>query len=88
MSLKRALEAQPTGFPDIHTWRKCMSSKSLYVNLTYKRKVTDNHYKCTFKIQNIIRGFPGGAVVRNLPANAGDTGPSPGPGGSHMLRSN
>ena len=29
-------------------------------------------------------GFPGGAVVKNLPANAGDTGWSPGPGRSHM----
>ena len=29
-------------------------------------------------------GFPGGAVVENLPANAGDTGSSPGLGGSHM----
>ena len=34
------------------------------------------------------RGFPGGAVVENLPANAGDTGSSPGPGRSHMLWSN
>ena len=34
------------------------------------------------------RGFPGGAVVENLPANAGDTGSSPGLGGSHMPRSN
>ena len=33
-------------------------------------------------------GFPGGAVVKNPPANAGDTGLSPGPGRSHMLRSN
>ena len=33
-------------------------------------------------------GFPGGAVVKNLPANAGDTGSSPGPGRSHMPRSN
>ena len=33
-------------------------------------------------------GFPGGAVVENLPANAGDTGSSPGLGGSHMPRSN
>ena len=32
-------------------------------------------------------GFLGGAVVRNLPANAGDTGSSPGPGRSHMPRS-
>ena len=34
------------------------------------------------------RGFPGGAVVENLPANAGDTGSSLGLGGSHMPRSN
>ena len=40
-----------------------------------------------FKIQN-LRGFPGGAVVENLPANAGDTGSNPGPGRSHMSRSN
>ena len=31
-----------------------------------------------------FRGFPGGAVVENLPANAGDTGSSPGLGGSHV----
>ena len=35
-----------------------------------------------------ILGFPGGAVVKNPPANAGDTGLSPGPGRSHVLRSN
>ena len=32
-------------------------------------------------------GFPGGAVVENLPANAGDMGSSPGLGRSHMPRS-
>ena len=36
----------------------------------------------------LSEGFPGGAVVKNLPANAGDTGSSPGPGWSHMLQSN
>ena len=36
----------------------------------------------------ISEGFPGGAVVESLPANAGDTGSSPGLGRSHMLRSN
>ena len=35
-----------------------------------------------------LRGFPGGAVVENLPANAGDTGSSPGLGRSHMPQSN
>ena len=33
-------------------------------------------------------GFPGGAVVENLPANAADTGSSPRLGRSHMPRSN
>ena len=32
--------------------------------------------------------FPGGSVVKNLPANAGDTGSSPAPGRSHMPQSN
>ncbi len=32
-------------------------------------------------------GFPGGAVVESPPANAGDTGSCPSPGGSHMPRS-
>ena len=35
-----------------------------------------------------IWGFPGGAVVESLPANAGDMGSSPGLGRSHMPRSN
>ena len=33
------------------------------------------------------RDFPGGAMVNNLPANAGDMGSSPGPGRSHMPQS-
>ena len=34
-----------------------------------------------------LEGFPGGAVVKNPPANSGDAGSSPGLGRSHMLRS-
>ena len=34
------------------------------------------------------RDFPGDAVVKNPPANAGDTGLIPVPGRSRMLRSN
>ena len=36
-------------------------------------------------IKSVIRNtldFPGGTAVKNLPANSGDTGPSPGPGRS------
>ena len=34
------------------------------------------------------RDFPGGTMVKNPPANAGDTGLRPGPGRSQMLWSN
>ena len=34
--------------------------------------------------KNNLEGFPGDSVVKNLPANAGDTGLSPGPGRSHV----
>ena len=46
----------------------------------------EHSYNSCFKIH--LWGFPGGAVVENLPANAGDTGSSPGLGRSHMPRSN
>ena len=34
------------------------------------------------------RDFSGAAVVKNPPANAGDTGSSPDPGRSHIVQSN
>ena len=34
--------------------------------------------------KNPVVGFPGGPVVKNLPASTGDTGSIPGPGRSHM----
>ena len=41
-----------------------------------------------FTVKSQGRGFPGGAGVESLPANAGDAGSSPGLGRSHMPRSN
>ena len=38
-------------------------------------------YKCEHA------GFSGGSVVKNPPANAGDMGSIPSPGGSHMPQS-
>ena len=35
-----------------------------------------------------VRGFPGGSVVKNPSANAGDIGGIPDAGGSHTPRSN
>ena len=34
--------------------------------------------------KDVREDFLGGAVVKNPPANAGETGSSPGPGRSHM----
>ena len=42
----------------------------------------------SLSIKEEYLGFPGGAVVGNLPANAGDTGSRPGLGSSHMPWSN
>ena len=39
-------------------------------------------------LRELFWGFLGGTVVKNLPANAGDMGLSPGPGRSQMPRSN
>ena len=36
----------------------------------------------------LLWDFPGGTVVKNPPANAGDMGLSPDQGRSHMLQSN
>ena len=47
---------------------------------------TPRDTKLSFK--GLTLGFPGGAVVKNPLANAGDMGLSPGLGRSHMLRSN
>ena len=55
-------------------------------SLSVKQGYRSSFCKVVLKIK--CRDFPGGAVVKNLPANAGDTGLIPGPGRSHMPRSN
>ena len=50
-------------------------------------KVRKAEGKTTFKRVG-FRDFPGGTVVKNLPAKAGDTGSSPGPERSHVPQSN
>ena len=40
-----------------------------------------------FYFKKSVVGFPGGAVVKNPPANAGDTGSKPGLRRSHMPQS-
>ena len=54
-----------------------------------QRMQTFSHQMIKLLGSNIQHGdFPGGAVVKNLPANAGDMGSSPRLGRSHMPRSN
>ena len=45
-------------------------------------------YKWPKRTQEVEGDFPGSAVVKNPPANAGGTGLSSGPGRSHMPWSN
>ena len=41
-----------------------------------------------YEDQKPSQGFPGGLMVKNLPANTGDTGLIPGPGRFHVPQSN
>ena len=64
---------------------------SILINFNKLVKHKFSNYPLDLKCKKLKykpEGFPGGAVVENLPANAGDTGSSPGLGGSHMPWSN
>ena len=65
---------------------KCLST---YTEWSCLKDVSYIHNTLMAQIFSpFYRDFLGGAVVKNPPANAGDTGSSPGPGRSHMLQSN
>ena len=70
-------ELDPTCMPQLRSTPAATKTQS---NLKYINKINI--------LKNINMDFPGGSVVKNLPANAGDTGSIPGPGRSHMPRSN
>ena len=72
-----AREPWPLG---LHVWSLCSATGEAK---TVRGPRTANKTKqTTTKKPN--QGFPGGAVVGGPPADAGDTGSCPGPGGSHM----
>ena len=52
------------------------------------RSATEFLYRRDRTLKIVNKGFLGGTVVKNPPANAGDMGSSPGPGRSHMPQSN
>ena len=58
-------------------------------------RITESMHMSLSKLWEIVRGFPGGSVVKNLPANAGDSrdaglipesGRSPGGGNGNALQ--
>ena len=59
------------------------SAAFLYTN----NEILERESKKQFTLKSHM-GFPGGAVDKKLPANAGDTRSIPGPGRSHMPWSN
>ena len=62
-----------------------MKGKDLQPRILYPARLS---FRFDWEIKSFTKkGFPGGAVVENLPANAGDTGSSPGLGRSHMPQS-
>ena len=64
-----------------------MAHQNMHIFL---EKTLNTHSRpgCRATGERQIQSFPGGAVVKNPPANAGDMGSSPGPGRSHMPRTN
>ena len=70
--------------------RKALSEQGHYVIQKSRRPLnllnTSQRYMVPNELQ--LRDFPGDVVVKNPPANTGDTGSSPGLGRCHMLRSN
>ena len=91
---------QTVSFKYISHWPSSSTSRNLCYIYTNVKWIKLKDVTCSMVVMEKIcqqpkcsstgdwLGFPDGAVVESLPANAGDTGSSPGLGRSHMPRSN
>ena len=52
----------------------------MWVGLVVARRNSRKRKQCSARSRGECRSFLGGSVVKNLPANAGDTGLIPSPG--------
>ena len=68
--------------------RKLKKKKKNQEVLKTKKFLTTTTTTTNFCQKMVVLDFPGGPVVKNLPANAGDAGSLPGLGRSHMPWSN
>ena len=78
--------------PRCTRYEKMQAAEQFYGLLPFVKNKTTWMYTCmSISVCKNIKGytldFPGGTVVKNLPANAGVTGLSPGPGRSYMVQS-
>ena len=94
LSFKTQHRPQPPGLPavpvDLHSTAPAACSLFVSWRLVCRVRlfVKIKHVNKNQKKKTQHRDFPGGTVVKNPPANAGNTGSSPGLGRFHMPRSN
>ena len=90
-SLQKQFKTENNGMMPLKStkWKRYQSRILYPVEIPIKNESKKEILKQTKAEKKIsLAGFPGGAVVKNPPANAADTGSCPGPGRSHMPRSN
>ena len=72
--------------PSLSLWRASLWANSMCCER--RLNLQNSTIPSEKKKKYLISDFPGGAVVKDLPTNAGDKGSIPSPGRSHMLWSN
>ena len=67
-----------------HSGRHTLPLADMWLNHGLVTTFTVSATKISAPLQMHYLGFPGGSMVKKLPANAEDVGLIPGPGKSHM----